>query len=310
MRYGKINEAIWNDDKFQNLADRSKLLFVYLLSCSNCNSVGIFQIGLGTMEDEFNHERSEIKESLAELEDAGLVRYRDKWLWFNKYLRWNEPVSPNHARQCAAFLNEVILKGAPVEAVCNFLGTVRNILSVLKIKSQDGKQRTYYDEFRAVLDTPEASNFLGGEEELRSCLTSGTCKLCPSTPKVTGSTSEVLHKPFRSTVEALGNKDNDKDKDNNNTRQDKTKQSLGLDCSDDVTTINILSSDGQLFAVGQAAVSLTVKQYPQIDMRELILSVQRDILLHEDRRPEPDQRKVDSWFLDYARDYVARGGRA
>ena len=94
MRYGKISEAIWADDKFQGLTDGSKLLYIYLLSCENCNSVGIFRIGAGMIEDGFGTSRDRIGQNMSELEQCGLIGYQNGWLWFNKYLKWNEPTSP------------------------------------------------------------------------------------------------------------------------------------------------------------------------------------------------------------------------
>ena len=317
MRYGKINEAIWNDTRFRGVSDSSRLFFIYLLSCSKCNSIGVFQIGLGTIEDEFMHDRSEIRSFLDELGLVGLVYYQDGWLWFNKYLKWNEPTSPNHARRCAADINDCIKKDAPVEAVWNFLGIARGILQQLSIKTSSGQPRTYYDEFKAVLDLPGVQDYLGGEEAFRNCLKGSPMPSRKNTGEVlqkgsgsTGqaSTGEVLEKYCGSTSEALGNKDKTITNTKQITIQDKTKQKFVLACNNNEPAgISLMCSDGQPHAVGQAAIGLVAELYPGIDFDLLRCRIESKTMLDEDSRPEPV--RTDAFFIGFAESFVKTGGK-
>lgn len=286
MRYGKINEAIWGDKKFNSCSDSARLLYMYLLSCSKCNSIGIFQIGMGLIEDEFGHERSVIKALIAELDAADLLRYENNWIWFNKYLRWNEPTSPNHARRCANDLNDVVMKSAPKEAVCNFLGSVRPILSGLKVKNGD---KTYYDDFKEALDFPLVGELVGGEDTLKRCLRDGVCGL-------NRSTCEALQKDLASTSEVLGNNNNNKYKDNNNTstQQDNTRL-VGTCKSKEPSEVSLYCSDGLPLAVGQSAVSLALARFSEDERHRVIIEAQKKTI------NAPIERGTqDNWFISFA----------
>ena len=302
MRYGKVNEAIWTDDKFSQLSTVSKLFFIYLMSCSKCNSTGIFQTGLGVIEDEFGEDRQVIRSCISELEEIGLVRYECGWMWFNRFLKWNQPTSPNHARQCAAVLNDIVSKNAPAEAVCNFLGSAHPILSGLKQKSQNGTVRCYWDDFRSVL-SQSVVDYLGGEDSFRECVKGGKCgirstgKALPkgSASTFSRSTDEVLPEYSASTGEALGNKDKTRQvQDNNKTRQDKTKFVLACDNSE-ASGMSLICSDGEPHAVGQALVRLVAEDHPDWDLHVLKVRLQALTALDETVRPDPD--RLDEFFL-------------
>lgn|GEM_PF-3757752 len=290
MRYGKISEAIWTDDKFVRLSDTSKLLFVYLLSCSKCNSVGIFSLGLGTIEDEFRHERPEIRDCIAELEDSGLARYDDGWFCFNRFLKWNAPVSPNHARQIATVLNDCVMQNAPVPMICNLLGSVRGVLSKLTYKSKDGHVSSYWEDFKDALDYGSVSAYLGGEEAFMACVSGKACGLDgKGLDKGSTSTGEVLPKDL-----ARRNR-NRQETETYKTRQDKTRSSLGLACDNAREEVSLFCSDGEVRKVSPMTVDKVMEMHPDWDMHLLNVRIQVLTSENEDLRPEGDS--VDSFFL-------------
>ena len=193
MRFGRIYSTIWMDARFCQLDDQDKLLFLYLLSSDRCNSIGLFPLGLGAMEDEYGQDRQSIMLGLAHLETVGLIMYDSGWVCFNKFLKWNPPSSPNHAKKCAVDLNYMMKAGAPKEFVCSFLTVVRPILSGIQCKDKD----SYWEAFRDALDSNQAAETVGGRYALQDCLT-GNYK------KVETSTSQVLPKYSQSTTPALG----------------------------------------------------------------------------------------------------------
>ena len=326
MRYGKINEAIWGDDKFQRLTDRSKLLYIYLLSCENCNSIGIFRIGYGTMEDGFGCDRADIKQGMQELEGAGLIGYRDGWLWFNKYLRWNEPTSPNHAKQCASYVNDCVKRGAPVEAVWGFLRTTYDILGKMGKQTQEnGERKSYYDEFKRNLNRTSLAEFLGGEERLYDCLSgkkmpsestkAGVPKHSLSTfkeyqdaknaaQKIVG--NEALDKHLPST----SNKDNDnnKDKDNNKTRQDNDNKSIGLSCNNgsDYKQITLTCNDGLLHEIPVTTILTAIGKHPGLDINKAAQKISDMTAVDPVIRPDP--KCLETFFLNAIRKEAVRAG--
>lgn len=297
MRYAKINEAIWGDSRFKSVSDSAKLLYIYLLSCSVCNSVGIFRIGMGMIEDDTDIERPTIKAALGELESNELISYRGGWVWFNRYLRWNEPTSPNHARRCADELAEVSMKGAPKEALCSFLGSTKVTLSGITLqKAQDGKKRTYFDEFIDALDKPLIAEFVGGAENLKKCLENGTCNTSVGT---IGSTPNIIGRPSNNSG-STPNKIDTKTITITSTRQlqDNTKQDntrLVLDCKNNEPSERlILCSDGIPHAIGADAIRLAMDQFGD-KFDSMINEVQKAVVFG--KMPRPNPTGLDDWFL-------------
>ena len=312
MRYGKINEAIWTDDRFRTLTDRSKLLYIYLLSCPNCTCIGIFQIGYGTMEDEFGRDREEIKESIDELCSAGLIGYEDKWLWFNKFLRWNQPINPNHAKQCAAFVNECITRNAPKEAIWNLLSTASAVLKPLKYQTKDGRTRTYYDEFKAVLEVQALEEFLGGEEELQRCLSGKQMNVKQTLPKGSKNTfrrpqdseendaEQTLQEGSGNVTETLGtNKNKYKYKYNtsNKTRPVQTGSCLSVRNSNE--QISVTCSDGQLHEIPVTTILSAIGKYSGLDVTEAARQIADETARDKIIRPDPSN--IDNFFMNAIR---------
>ena len=338
MRYGKISEAIWSDEKFQELSDRSKLLYIYLLSCQNCTCIGIFQIGYGTMEDEFSRERDEIRDSIEELKTAGLIGYQNKWMWFSKYLRWNMPLSPNHAKQCAWFVHECILKGAPAAAIWGFMGSARQVLTAERYQTKDGKKRSYWDDFKAACDIDELRDFLGGSERLETCLegkrypedkgsgmlpkgSASTFK--PSTGGVLPKPSEGLgddsgpeekdeglDKGLASTTEALrthtSTSTSTSKQTSNQTRPVPTRSLSGVRNYE--KKITVTCKDGELHEVPLTTVLAAISKHPGIDIDSVSAHIAEatatDIII----RPEPNEAAISDFYLNAVRINAIKGG--
>ena len=302
MRYGKVSETIWTDDKFSGLSDTSKLLFIYLLSCPRCNSVGIFFTGLGAVEDEFRHDRDEIRRSISELDDAGLARYESGWFCFNRYLKWNAPVSPNHARQIAATLNECVMQNAPVNAICSFLGSTYGILNSLKYKTNSGQIRTYWDEFKQTLDIESVSAYLGGPEAFQQCVRGSSCSLGSTPkalPKARTSTfiTEAPDKDSPSTAEVLLKDWATRNRNIQETETYKTRNrqetNLAGSCENkEPIEFTVICSDGKPRAMAQASVRLIAEKHPDWDLDILRNRIQALTMVDPDSRPEPDKMHI------------------
>lgn len=338
MRYGKISEAIWSDERFQELSDRSKLLYIYLLSCQNCTCIGIFQIGYGTMEDEFYRDRNEIRDSIDEIKASGLIGYENKWMWFNKFLRWNMPLSPNHAKQCAWFVHECILKGAPVAAIWGLMGSARQILAQEKYQTKDGKKRSYWDDFKAACDVDELRDYLGGSTRMEACLEGKAYpdeKVSGALPKGSAntfktSTGEVLPKPS----EGLGDDSDPEEKDEGlNKGLASTTEALRTHTSTSTSTskqtsnqtrpvptrslsgvrnyekkITVTCKDGELHEVPLTTVLAAISKHPGIDIDSVSAHIAEatatDIII----RPDPNDAAISDFYLNAVRINAIKGG--
>lgn len=292
MRFAKISEAMWTDRTFRKVSVNSRLLYVYLLSCSKCNAIGLYQIGLGTMEDEFSEERPAIRESLSELEQNGLAFYREGWVWFNKFIKWNIPTSPNHAKQYAYVVNECVMKDAPKEAIASILYSVKSVLSGIKLNAK-GPESSYFSVFMTALDKPLVSAYVGGDDNLRSCFDKGLISTAEALPE--GSTEavsgEVLSKGLASTGEGLtegfGLKEDEKKK--------KIKRRLKAE-QNSSAEILVIANDGQPHHVSADVVSLIQGLHPDWDVHTLNVRLQSLTALNKDLRPDPS--KVDSFVQE------------
>lgn len=98
MRYHKTFDLMWNDEKFCQLSDHGKLLFIYLLSCPHSNALGAYILKPKYIEADLNWTEKKVLESTTEVLGKGLIRYdKDTSLvLICNYLKYNPPVSPNH----------------------------------------------------------------------------------------------------------------------------------------------------------------------------------------------------------------------
>ena len=245
MRFGKIHSTIWNDERFKGLDSESKLFYLYLLSSENCNAIGVFRIGYGTIEDEYECEdRGKLKTMMQELCNSGLIHYdpASKWLYFNNFIKWNLPTSPNHARQLAHDINDAVKEEAPVEALRRLVNSIKPVLTSLgytkKGTGKDGEKepRTYYDDFMAAINAPALSEYLRKDSKPSEAL-----------PKPCGG----LHKPAEAVQ--YNNKDNNKDNDNDKYKNN-DKIVLGTCKSNVASEITIPCANGQSCAVGASAI--------------------------------------------------------
>ena len=108
MRYGKILSGMWSDQRFQALGCGAKLLYVYLLSCEHCSSIGLFKLGMGYVMDDMDVSRKEAESAMAELERQGLASYDKgtKTCLIHRYLRYNPPQNPKHLKGMAKVFDE------------------------------------------------------------------------------------------------------------------------------------------------------------------------------------------------------------
>lgn len=112
-RYGKIYETTWRDAQFKRLSDKSKLVYFFLLSCNEGNCIGLFRIGMGSIDDHLGFGEKVIRESLDELRKAEMVEYEDGFVFIPKFLKWNSFESPNAATNGADTLNDLLEYDAP-----------------------------------------------------------------------------------------------------------------------------------------------------------------------------------------------------
>ena len=91
MAYKMLRQSIWSDENIKSLSDSAKLLFVYLITNKNTNSIGLYYLPLGHIKDDLGWEKAGFNKAMSELTKHELAYYdEDNNLVFVKnYLKYN-----------------------------------------------------------------------------------------------------------------------------------------------------------------------------------------------------------------------------
>ena len=122
MRYQKIYVQIWNDEKFIELTEPSKIFFLYLLTSPHSNLIGAFVIKKGYIAEDLNWSIPRVGKSIKEHVKTDLIMFDNKVsvVAVSNYLKYNPLENPNQ------FLGAVkIYKSLPRAAVlCSVFNTL------------------------------------------------------------------------------------------------------------------------------------------------------------------------------------------
>lgn len=309
-RFAKIYETIWTDDKFSRLSADAKLLYIYLASCKDGNSLGLFKISLGTIVDDFGtrddeevvYDRKRIRELLKELEDSSLIRYRERWIMFNKWLRWNPPQGTLMAKRLASNLGEVILQDPPAELVAYFLSTVQGALYDLEGSNKDGSKFRYYDIFKKAFPLKAVSDHLGGSVEVVKACLEGQVESVLERLNGTSSDSEeknAVGTPLERRSNAVRTplwKEKEKEKEK---KKEKDSFSLSYKSVNSAYELSVLCTDNQRGFVSPAVVETSIKEHPMLDWNRVRLLLQSETIAQP---LAPSQQVIDAFFTNFIKD--------
>ena len=119
-RYRKVEPIIWLDEKFRNLSEKEKYLFLFLLTAPQTGPIpGLFRAGRATLADELGWEASEFDKAFKELEKQGMARadFSARLVWLPNALKHNNPESPNDVKAWASAYEQLPECGLLDEAV-------------------------------------------------------------------------------------------------------------------------------------------------------------------------------------------------
>jgi hypothetical protein len=99
--YGKIFSSIWQSRKFRGIRgdDRARLLYMYLHTCPQVNSVGCFGLPLGYIVTDMGWTEAEAAECLRALQTVGLVEWdeSEEMIRICGFVDHDPPTNPKHA---------------------------------------------------------------------------------------------------------------------------------------------------------------------------------------------------------------------
>ena len=296
-RYAKLYGSIWTDEKFSSLSSDSKLLYLYLISCKSCNSVGLFKLGKGTIIDEFcsDSEGNEclssdaLDKSINELNESGLATYKNRWVMFNNWMRWNLPSSPVHVPGISKEINDLISQKPPKEFLARLLHSMSVNLMGLVAK-KDTVKKTYYAILREHLNMKALTDFFSGEDNLSKAFSGTFGKEADKTPMM--SPRDYLKTRYSLGNEKVVNKEEEEGEEKEEGEEEGNSSSPFKKNSE--AEISLLCSDGRVRVVSPSAVLKVLRSHPQIDAEELRARVQARCL----KGPQPKYEEVDQFFLD------------
>lgn len=113
--YGKVHTSFWSSETIRELDDDSRMLALYLLTCTHSNMAGSFRIPDGYVAEDLGWSSERFRKGLETLSEAGFLVYCDKskFVWILKFLNWNKPENPNQWKAVAKFM-------AAIPANCSF----------------------------------------------------------------------------------------------------------------------------------------------------------------------------------------------
>lgn len=113
--YGKVHTSFWSSETIRELDDDSRMLALYLLTCTHSNMAGAFRIPDGYVAEDLGWSSERFRKGLKTLSESGFLVYCDKskFVWILKFLNWNKPENPNQWKAVAKFM-------AAIPANCSF----------------------------------------------------------------------------------------------------------------------------------------------------------------------------------------------
>lgn len=102
--WSAVTRAMWTDERFLKLTaakPNAQTLWLYLLTTPHQTAIpGLLPLGAGTIGDDLDWSRSDVKKFLTELEDAGMIKvsYRPALILLPKAIAHNQPSNPNQIK--------------------------------------------------------------------------------------------------------------------------------------------------------------------------------------------------------------------
>lgn len=107
--YGKVYKKIWNNERFRQLSEKAKYLFLYLITSPHTNTLGLFRLPLSYISSDVDWQTKTVLKYLGELKSASFLLWDTKscLVCIPSWLEHNPIISENHLKKCLAELSEI-----------------------------------------------------------------------------------------------------------------------------------------------------------------------------------------------------------
>jgi hypothetical protein len=96
-RYRKIDPRIWNDEKFRELSDKAKLVFLMLLTHPNMTAIGAMRGTVAGLAEELAWDLEAFRIAFRDVLAKGMAEHDQKacLIALPRFVKYNRPESPN-----------------------------------------------------------------------------------------------------------------------------------------------------------------------------------------------------------------------
>lgn len=108
-RYRKIDQRIWNDEKFRTLGDDAKLVFFMLLTHPSMTMLGAMRTTVSGMAEELGWSADAFRQAFDQVLSKGMAEHDPTahLLALPNFLRYNKPESPNVVKAWASAVDHL-----------------------------------------------------------------------------------------------------------------------------------------------------------------------------------------------------------
>jgi hypothetical protein len=110
-RYSQVYSQIWFDEKYTELSDAAKLMFLYALTSPHGNMIGYYRLPVGYAACDLGWDKTDAANALKELASADMIRYDDKAnvILIRHFLKYNPIQNENQAKGAVKLLEDIPL---------------------------------------------------------------------------------------------------------------------------------------------------------------------------------------------------------
>lgn len=198
-RYRKIDTRIWNDRKFRELDDKSKLAFFLVLTHPDTNQLGMLRSRSVALAMELGWHPDAMSDAILTLCRMGMLMVDDKagFIFIPNFLKYNPPNGPNAVKGWSGLIDLMpecdLLSRALIHLKPTIFGLSEGVRSAIPDDIKDAISHAIQDEIKDAKEMPSRIQEQEQEQDIYIPSEEGIVETDVSDPPA--SESEKVEKP-------------------------------------------------------------------------------------------------------------------
>ena len=149
-----ISTSFWSDSYIEELSPEHKLVFLYLLTSSKTNMLGIYENSIKKMAFETGLTHDQVQEAIKEFSDKQRIQYIQNYVIVVNFLK-HQKLNPNMIKSAIKTFNDLpdkikdAIKSDPISKPLNdFLRLQKAYITLPKIESENEDELETKDEYK------------------------------------------------------------------------------------------------------------------------------------------------------------------